>query len=325
MQQITVDDFFGGVFLDCYVCLLDPEKGGQFNGFKPMDEIDKYESYEKIFEDKCYKQNKSGSGVHFTPNGVIKVEEIDIELTKWVIDKADEEKREKRKSEILGAFFMLDKYPSMLNETRNGFQALWFATSGSVENFDKIQKGLSREFTRWGVECDESSMNLWSMLRVPGFYYHKNNETGLVRPIQQFSTYQLYSEQEMVDWLKPSFVETKSLTDMLKSVPVTFNRWVNTQRVSDVETILKYPIKRLIELISGTDMVNGDIIELKGVEPKYNLLVNGKGSPNWIDTEKNMLFSNNVKGMANIIHYVSYYGRTKSDSINMLIKKIKSY
>jgi len=341
--NLTAEDFFGGIHLGSYVCALKPELG-QHNGKKLDESIAFYKSYDDLIEQEYFDLNLKGYGIHYTPNAVKttgnknrkdNIEwinawllEIDIDQTKQVESEEDLIFRESRKAEIRGAIFCLntDIWPSLMVETRNGFQISWFAKDAIFDNFNKIADALHLKFQKYGA--DRSGMNYWSMFRVPYMRYWKCGETGLVEPFGVLSTLKLYSEAEMMDFLKLELQQLETLRqekqrkDLIESRIIKLDRFGSGKK-STIDIVLEHRITDLLPRLSGSEAVRGDIIRLTQIRSdKAQIIVNDKMTPNWVDTKRNMLFSNNVSGMANLIHYLEYYGHSKKEAINILYKLI---
>ncbi len=348
-DSLDTKQFFEGIFPDCYVCALRVDIG-QIEGSKPIDEAGVFglttsDDYDSFFARKYFDLNKQGYGIHFTPNAVKVAEgknridnieyinsfwvEIDIEETKELKHEDDVITRKNIKAEIAGLFLNFDfKYwPSLFVETRNGFQVYWFAANCTILDFNLVQECLYRRFKNVGA--DKSSMKLNSMLRVPWFRYHKKGEEGFITPWKVFSTLRLYDFNEMVAFLSAEYDELMSekkrlnyelFEQELMSRSVTLNnRWTPPKGQSKVAKIIAYPIKNLLEKLSGKEIVNGDKFTFKKVsDTKFAVMVNGHGSPNWIDSSTNMIFSNNKPKFWNMIHYLEFYTNDKTKAVDEL-------
>lgn len=345
--KLTADDFFGGIFIGSYVCALQPERGGQMNGCIPSLESEKpgFESYDKLIEDRFFELNNNGYGIHFSPNGMGNVllrnkkenvthvnawwVEIDIDETKHLGE--DEvgqmEKREDRKARLRWNILDCGLIPSLTVETRNGFQVYWFALDGKLENFEKIEELIYAKFQHVGA--DKSAMVVWHTLRVPYFKYSKDGEHGFIQVFEWLSNLELYSEERIFEWLKEerAVVEIKKketivcgFLDSLDQKHVDLRQYNKPNTETIFDRINRTPITLVLERLSGKDEVRGDQFTLTPVNStgKANVLVNGQSTPNWIDVNKNLIFSNNVSGMATMIHYLEYYGMSKKEAIQLL-------
>jgi len=342
--MLTPEEFFKGAHLNSYICLLDKETKAQKQGIKVEQDTDVLSTLLTFLPN-----NQAGDGVHYTVNGIKDLEaknrKTNIEIINgWLLeididecknpqnDEALLDLREDRKARIRGAIFDLETefWPSLMVETRNGFQITWFAKNGSLENFETIANGLWQKFKSIGA--DRSSMNAWSMFRVPNFFYEKNGEKGKISPFPWLSTGKLFAEEDMLSWLNPYIQQYDQETSQKKAIKNDLNlllqKKVNLNHFGQTKepiltTILKTPISSLLMKISGSSELRGDVITLSPINAnKQQIKINNRPSPNWIDLTNNLLFSNNVKGMCNIIHFVEYYGLSKREVISFLAKFI---
>jgi len=339
LQMFDAQTFFSGIFIGSYVCALHPVTGAQTHGVIPVFELERgrYSSYDELFEKHFFPLNRMGFGVHFTPNGCQTADlhnreenithvnawfaDVDIEETKTIVGdrRAEMEMiRDKKKAEILELIFNKDLRPSLTVETRNGFQLYWFAKTATLEGFRAIQQAIFKELE--GVGADKGAMRVNSLLRVPYMRYKKRGESGMITPMPAFSSMELWTEEEMrrkFQVKERQVIENPALKAMFSPSPVELRHKAGGN--DKIAQILRVPIQTFLEKLSGRSEVNGDIFSFAPVRHgKTNILANNQPTPNWVDIDKNLLFSNNQKGMANIIHYVCYYGLTKKEAIELL-------
>ena len=325
-QQMTTEELtfmdFWAIFLGSYLCIMTPDRG-QAEGCIPSDDLgfcDEEQAYKYMQKFQAF--NKMGWNVHFTPNGVKTPEnknqkenfshinsffvDIDIEETKEIKEDADIEKRQEGKNKILAMLFSLPlPIPSLTVETRNGYQVYWFVNNAIDGDFERIQRALAI-MTGGDVSCSRRT----SMLRVPFFKYYKKGETGIVTPSFLFSSLLVYSQEEITrNIIWPAEVEPE------QHEPVNYIHRVDRPKFFGIwGKIYALPVKDVIERLSGESLVNGERFILKrSAEFKYNLFVNGNISPNWIDIQKNMVFSNNEPKFCTILHFLLWYGNARED------------
>lgn len=326
----TVQDFFGGIFIDSYVFAM-KDGGGQYKGSMPTQFCNSRKEINDFFEENYFNLNREGYGIHFTPNGIKSLEEknrkhnlshinawfvdIDIKDSKHIKDEADIMHREDMKENILGKIFRLDILPSLTVETRNGFHLYWFALPlASVAKFETIQSKLVNLFE--DVGGDIGAMGALHSLRVPYFKYYKDGEEGFVTPIEIFSTLKLYKEKDMLDWLEviPEHKTTKpagSRRIANRMGPKLDDTTVYTINVRHgiFNRAEEHPVKTILEKLSGTTHVRSEIFSFQRTgENKLNLLSNGLTTPNWIDEKENRIFSNNQPNFCVIHHFLAWYG-----------------
>lgn len=315
-ETLTLTDFFLGIFPGSYICAMKPGHG-QYQGETPFPYLcQKGEAEIKQWAQKWIDLNNQGYGIHFTPNALKDGSEsnkaeyfdhvnawwvdIDIEATKQIPDgdTALLALRREEKDKILANIFS-SKFPnpSVLNETRNGYQAIWFSLDGKTENFERIQKALVDEFNG-----DPAASLKTSMLRVPEMKYYKNGETGVIQPQFLWSTCKLYSEVEMLEHSPLVFTPPKPIPYFaLRITPTAIRNYGIWSQID------KIPIEEQIARLSGHPLVNGEILEIK----KKNIWANGKPTPNWINQLENALYSRNSRGSRSILQFCMWYGHDK--------------
>lgn len=327
---LTVQEFFGGIFIDSYVFAM-PEGGGQTKGSMPTNYCYSSDAINKFFEETYFPLNKNRYGIHFTPNGIKNLEEknrkhnlshinawfldIDIEGSKHIKDEADKMYREDRKGDIQSTIFGLDLMPSLTVETRNGYHLYWFALPVASEyKFQTIQSKLAYIFKEHG--SDLSMLNPLHSLRVPYFRYYKDGEEGTVTPIEIFSSLKLYSEKEMLAWLEPypemttprKRLDNRCGPTLPDNMIYAINVYHN-QRHGIFSRAEERPVRSILEKLSGSEAVRGDVFSfVKTGEGKYNVMANLKVTPNWIDEKENRIFSNNQPRFCVIHHFLAWYG-----------------
>jgi hypothetical protein len=321
IEELSFADWWA-MFPGSYLCAMLP-KEGQAEGCIPSDELPAGCTEEQAFEfmQKYVQMNQGGWNIHFTPNGV-KVKEdknkllnfanvnaffvdIDIPMTNDVKSEADLVVRAELKNDILSDIFIKKvPLPTLTIETRNGFQLYW-VIKGIVteEDFNMIQRALVKEY-----KADPACSKLTSMLRVPYFKYYKKGETGIIKPVQLFCSMCMYTQAEILEHLdiQPVEVERERVFISVPTYKTNKSMW---QKVTDL------PVDQVIEKLSGTDAVRGDVFTLKRTSPdKLNIIANGATTPNWLDLEKNMIFSNNQPRFCNIFHFLKWYGLTPGET-----------
>lgn len=288
---------------------------------------------EKDFE-AMHKFNKEGYGVYFTPNNVLEERgngpthaednfesvnaiycDIDIEETKKCSTPECFAKRKDRKAEIAGHLLFLEVMASLVVETRNGFQCYWFTTCDR-EEFTELQEGLYQKFEGWGA--DPAARKVVQLMRMPGFLHNKEAVKCDIRwelcaptdsdELKFYSKDILQHEfpvtrQDVPLWIKPKKINKK------------YAGYKVFKKTKDIFQIVNdLPIVDVFNRCNGTRLTGGEIFELMPPRGgKIQIRMNRRMTPNWIDVDKNLIFSNNVKGFCNIIHFAEYYGLSKKE------------
>jgi hypothetical protein len=330
---LTTQEFFGGIFQGCYVFALG-KAHGQTNGTKPIDHCRTSEEYDNFFAEKYLSLNESGFGIHFTPNGIKdvalknKLENLEV-INSWYVDVDIEETkiitgehtlfdRNDKKGEILGKIFESDLWPSLVVETRNGYHLYWFAIGDATEKmFPFIQKRLAKMF-----DGDPAAMGIMHSLRVPEFKYHKHGEEGIVRIVPMFSSLAQHYEEDLIKFTGATF-EEKIQNAVLPERKTEMDISLFPQGESVWDIVEKVPKQKIIEMLSGTEEVNGEIFTfVKSGDKKLNILSNGQVTPNFIDESTNLVFSNTETGFCTIRHFVRWYGLNDKEVFRLFRKLV---
>jgi hypothetical protein len=256
--------------------------------------------------------NESGFSVYLIPNALKSIKkglhtldnflyanaiyiDIDIEETKVCAFDEDFEKRERKMQELAGYIWMAPIPPSLTVQTRNGMQLYWFC-SPDLETFRKLEAGLYEYFKEYGADHRTLREDL-----------SETYDDGSLRFYDTAALLSAYPAQ-IVQAPKP----------ILSTPP---------PKVCNANDIFVYvtslPIEEQFLRINGTKLTGGETFTLTSANARGNIQIhsNGKGTPNWLDTKSNMMFSNNCQGMATVVQYAMYYGLTKKE-IAQELKKI---
>lgn len=330
------------------------EGGGQFEGgiYNPSDSL-------KDFLIKYVDLNKARNNIFFTPNAANTVEgrnslsnlkqitqkdgtvkpginawwiDIDIPSTKTGdmfymgpgIDAETMKLREEKKAEILGFVFEKEPWPSLTIETRNGYQLYWLSDgSATQDNFLKIGLSIYEHFKLCGA--DKSTVKVMQLMRVPNFYYIKHGEVGRIKVDETLSTFEKYSEARMLEAFPPQTVyDSAALIPMERKVSKPRYKRILGDPKDIFVRVINMPIEEVLLKVSGHWLVNGDEIMLQKQDTdRSNVIVNGKGSPNFVVRSRNHIYSNNAdtKGPT-IVQYLRWYWPQQDAKIAEGLKQI---
>lgn len=326
-MPITPQQFFNDFFPQTYICAMS-QGGGQFEG-QLVDHNTDLSKMIKTYQD----LNISRHNIYFTPNGAKTAEgknrldnlakinawwiDIDIDESKHADDEETLKLRERKKAEIRGYVFGVADcpvWPSLMVETRNGFQLYWFA-AGETNKDTWMTIGLSIYEHFRAVGSDKSTVKVMQLMRVPNFCYIKNGEVGKIEIFPLLSTLRRHSQDEMLQSFPPVIQKQEELD--LKIDPKIYKPIYKQEDEDKHDIFLKVvqmPLDEVLAKLSGHWLVNGEKLTLQKLDTvKSNILVDGKVSPNFIIRTSNHIFSNNaeVKGPT-IVQYLSWYQNRKS-------------
>ena len=188
--------------------------------------------------------------------------------------------------------------PSLIIETKNGYQVYWASKNATQANFDAIEKILVERY-----DADKNAKDICRLLRVPGFWHSKDPTAKfLIKVIHKEDV--SYSEQEM-------FLHFRSKVQVKKNIIAEKPREINEDNFWLAAN--KIPCDYALQLLSGTSHVNGDQIELRqNTDGTKQIWVNNKSTACWVD--KNNLIGSHAGGGPSIANWINWYyadwGRT---------------
>lgn len=197
--------------------------------------------------------------------------------------------------------------PSMIVETKRGFQAYWCARDGQAEHWNAIV--LERLVAHYGA--DRNARDLCRILRVPGFWHLKDpNDPFLVRTVWQHDV--SYQERQMAaafpwrcataDRVAEVRAEAQKAARANPSasggIPVGKEFW---QEVANLDC------REALERFSGSGYVNGERFTFRRVSSgNLNIFCDGRGTSCWVDAEGKI--GSLDKGGPFISHWLHWYG-----------------
>jgi hypothetical protein len=233
-----------------------------------------------VEEARRYNTPELGFGVFATVNtfnGPRRKENL-TRINAWAID-MDEGTKEQMHAK-LQAFVAV---PSIIVETKRGYQAYWCARDARAEHWDHIV--LERLVPHFG--SDANARDLCRILRVPGFLHLKDpSDPFMVRRVWQHKVF--YTTRQFVELLqqelpwKPSKAKHQAhLAEARRSSP-TFTA---TDTLWDA--IWNLDCEEGLRRLSGHWACNGEKYTFRGTSRgNLNLFVDGKSSSCFVDANK---------------------------------------
>ena len=148
----------------------------------------------------CREYNKKGYGVFMTFNTFEGKRRLAKNVTKicfWAcdIDGGDKDKQLEKINKLV-------LRPSIIVESCNGFHCYWRAKDATIENYEKIERGIIKK-----LDADPAAKDPARLLRLPEFYHLKNpDKPFLVKIYEKNKT--VYSEE----WMLYYFAEKETKT-----------------------------------------------------------------------------------------------------------------
>jgi len=215
--------------------------------------------------------NKKGFGIFQTVQQFSKTRRIEnlISINAWAVD-IDDGTKEQMLSKI-----KIGLTPTLVVETKRGYQVYWKAKNATVENWKNI---LTHRLVPF-YGADKRAKDLARLLRVPGYFHLKDPcDPFLVRKVWEH--FVQYSEAEIMRYYPDRMTKTiqeKAHRKAKRETPMSGSFWDRVWNLN-CEYALSY--------LSGTEYVGCETYEFKtnGSGTK-NIYVNGKSTSCWIDLE----------------------------------------
>jgi hypothetical protein len=223
--------------------------------------------------------NEKGYGIFWTVNefdGPRRNENL-TRVRAWAVDIDDGSKEEQaarlRRSPL---------YPSLIIETKRGFQAYWRAKDGQARHWNAIV--LERLVPFFGA--DKNARDLARILRAPGYYHCKNPaERFLVTVAHELNG--SYHELEMAQLFPPVVAHPEAEWRL----EVGAMHRVFPQGGSGGDTfwqrVYNLDCEEGLRRLSGHSAIGGEHYTFRRCSSgNLNILVGGKGTSCWIDKHK---------------------------------------
>ncbi len=237
--------------------------------------------------------NDRGAGVYFTPNQFPKGKrgkELCEGINAWYVEVdglSIEEQWKNLKASPLP--------PSFVVQSKKSLHAYWLAKSATIENAEKILKGLVRHF-----HGDSSCAEISRVLRIPGFYHKKDRDNPVLVGLVEEHPERKYDDLDMLFAFPCEEEQPKPLP---KKEIKTNDFWTMLGSLDNKSVLVR---------LSGQPIVNGEIFTFSKRSPSGEYIdVNGKSADAWLD-EQGMIGSGK-RGGPTWIQWVGFYGVDKRD------------
>lgn len=199
------------------------------------------------------------------------------------------------KPEMLERIKNLPILPTIVVETKRGFQGLFKSEDATKDNY----KLITRDIIAQALSSDSGISDFARMYRVPGFFHCKNpGDKFLVKEICNNGA--VYSEAQMLRFLPTPKVKIKKIENISKTFNPSDSFWT---KVASLDC--EYALDKL----SGHPACRGETFSFRPVgDGKLNILVNGKGTGCWIDCNKKI--GSLTGGGPTIANWIHWYGRS---------------
>lgn len=244
--------------------------------------------------------NKEQWGIFWTVNsfnGARKNENLK-KIISWSVD-IDEGTKESQKEKIRKF-----PQPSLVIETKRGYQVYYNAEDATVENYGIIQSRLVEVFGG-----DPKAKDIARVLRVPGYLHWKDPKNPFAIRLSFFSE-KTYSENKMLEFFKIKKEKPDNKEKTKKELSFIKNNDV-------FEKIYSLDCEQALTRLSGHPSVGSEAFTFKRVSSgNLNIIVNGKSTSCFIDKEKRIGSSD--KGGPTILQFIKWYNHSYSEALKIM-------
>lgn len=293
-------------FMDCTIQLFDDTKSWRDLARK----IDQKQFDKETLEKGLTQYNKMWAWVFFSINSMNPWQRDKKNVTKvnaWACEVDDLSKEEQMK-----LISVAPLAPSLIIESNKSYHMFWFAKDGTIENWTKVCWWI-RNFFWWDPAI---ASDISRVLRLPWYYHMKDSTNPFMCNIID-GNWEYYTEEEMLK----AFPDTETLAE--KEARAIKKEQQLKQAIWNDDTwdrIRAMDSKAMLEKISGTSLVWGDIISFKhNSNWTEQIFCNGKSTGCWID-KVGKIWSTD-KGGPNWTNWIAWYGWVDWKEIYRWIKE----
>jgi hypothetical protein len=248
--------------------------------------------------------NEQSWGVFWTLNefeGARRIENL-RRICTWAVDMDSGTKAEQR-----ARLESSPLVPSLVVETKRGYQAYWNAKDARPEHWNAIV--LERLVPYYGA--DKNARDLARILRAPGFNHCKDPKDPFpCRVVHEWDV--SYRECELAErypWVPREQEQRRAHVEARRQVP--------EQGDSFWEAVWHLDCEEALARLSGHPSVGGERFTFRRVaNGNRNILVDGKGSSCWID--KNGRIGSLSDGGPTVYAWLRWYGLRPRDCVNVI-------
>ncbi len=245
---------------------------------------------------------RTGHGIFWTvnefENGVRQIKNLTC-IQSWAID-MDEGTKEEQRARLHSS----PVEPSLIVETKRGYQAYWNAKDAKPEHWNAIV--LDRLVPFFG--SDPNARDLARILRVPGFLHLKNPADPFkVRTVHRCQA--SYTEEQMATRFKPA----------PKPEPVERAKREVKFEGSDGfwDAVYHLDCEEALARLSGHPAVGGEQYTFRqNANGNRNIIVDGKGTSAWVD--RNGRIGSLSGGGPTVAQWVRWYGASYAEAAKVI-------
>jgi hypothetical protein len=258
---------------------------------------------------KLWNTPEKGFGIFLTVNnfaGARRKENL-THINAWAID-MDDGTKDEQATKLRNAPLV----PSVIVETKRGFQAYWAAKDGKAEHWNALV--LERLVPHFG--SDKNARDLCRLLRAPGFLHLKNPaEPFKVRTVWKLEV--SYTERQLAEafrWSPDLSAHRKALDDAKRE----YRKATSSDAGEDFwQAVYELNCRDALERLSGTGAVNGESFTFRRVSNgNQNIFVDGKGTSCWVDAHGRI--GSMSKGGPTVYNWLLWYRMPPAEAVKVL-------
>lgn len=204
--------------------------------------------------------------------------------------------------------------PSLIVETKRGYQAYWFALDGKADHWNAIM--VERLVPHFGA--DENARDLARILRAPGFLHLKDPSDPFMCEVRHKRRV-FYSERQMADAF--TWVPSKALRDEAHAAAKREHRaTTNTDAGEDFwDAVYALDCRDALERLNAAGIVTEPYtFKRAGRNGNWNILVGGNSTSCWIDSGGHI--GSSKKGGPTPYQWLRWFGMSPRDCVDALKK-----
>lgn len=229
-----------------------------------------------------------------------------VRIRAWAVDMD-----EGTKAEMHAKLHASPLVPSLIVETKRGFQAYWCARDGKAEHWNAIV--LERLVAHYGA--DKNARDLCRILRRPGFLHLKDpNDPFLVRAVWQHDV--SYHERQMAAAFAWRCATAERVAEVRAETSAVLP---HSGAPGEVfwQAVANLDCRDALERLSGSGYVNGERFTFRRVSNgNLNIFCDGRGTSCWVDASGKI--GSLDKGGPFASHWLRWYGNDWPTTIRAL-------
>jgi hypothetical protein len=259
-----------------------------------------------VTRDEAAHWNEQGFGIFWAVNefdGPRRKEHL-RRICAWAVDMDEGTKAEQAERLLFGPLI-----PTLVVETKRGYQAYWQAKDGTAEAWDSLV--LERLVPYYGA--DKNARDLARILRVPGYYHCKDPaDRYLCQVVHRHQvSYRQVEIAQCYPWVPSEKEHRQAHSEARRQAPDQYDDFWEAVYHLDCEEGLRR--------LSGHPAVGGEHFTFRrNGNGNRNILVDGKGVNCWIDQDGRIGSGKGKNGGPTLYQWIAWYGNKPRDCVAVI-------